>query len=80
MATQQHDRYRIEIYKGDELITKLAVPKSRTRFHTMEIARKEVARVPTATHARVRSLTGHEVEVYQGDSWLSTQITALKMR
>ena len=74
------DRYRIEICMGDQVINKLGVPASRKPLHVVEIARKELKHISTATHATIRGLHGNEVEIYAMDGWLRCQLKALKLR
>lgn len=80
MNSEQHQRYKIEICKGDEVIQKLGIPLTHTRFHVVEIARKELKRVSTATHASIRDAEGTVVEIFPSDSWATIQMQAFRLK
>ena len=74
-----HDKYRVQVCMAHEVILKLAIPGNKSRLHVIDVARRELARTSTATHATVRDLSGKEIEVYANDSWLQCQFKALRL-
>ena len=75
----KHSRFKIEIKSQDTVIQTLGVPSNRTRLHVVEIARRELRRIATATHAEIRALNGEVQTVYAHDGWLTCQFKALKL-
>ena len=75
----KHSRYKIEIKHQTNVIQTLGVPADRNRLRVIEIARSELRRISTATHAEIRALDGSEHIIYAYDSWLKCQLKALKM-
>ena len=78
-ASKIHDKYKIEILSQDSVIRTLGVPENRARVRVLEITRRELRSVPTATHAVVRSLDGTEHTIYAKDGWLRCQLMAFKL-
>lgn len=74
-----HNRYKVELISQDTVIQTLGVPSNRTRLHVVEIARRELRRISTATHADIRALNGRVHTVYAHDGWLTCQFKALKL-
>lgn len=75
----KHSRFKIDIKSQDTVIQTLGVPSNRTRLHVVEIARRELRRISTATHADIRALNGRVHTVYAHDGWLTCQFKALKL-
>lgn len=74
-----HDRYKVEIFCNDNSLRTLGIPKHKSRLRVVEVARQEIRRVPTATHATVRALSGNTLTVYANDGWWKCQFKALKL-
>lgn len=78
-ASKIHDKYKIEILSQNSVIRTLGVPANRQRVRVVEITRRELSSVPTATHAVIRGLDGTEHTVYAKDGWLRCQLMAFKL-
>lgn len=74
-----HDRYKVEIVSQDSIVRTLGIPAQKSRFRVVEIARKELKTVPTATHATIRALNGSEHDVFATDGWWKCQLKAFKL-
>lgn len=74
-----YDRYKIEIVSLDIVIRTLGVPANRRRVRVMEVTRRELNSVSTATHAVIRSLDGTEHTVYAKDGWWRYQMKAFQL-
>ena len=74
-----HDRYKVDICSQNSVIRTLGIPQDRPRVKVIEITRRELKGVSSATHAVIRALDGTEHTVYAKDSWLSCQLKALQL-
>ncbi|MCH8492489.1 MAG: hypothetical protein LAT53_04560 [Idiomarina sp.] len=80
MSDTTHIRYKIEIYQGNEVVITFAAPKSHSPQSVVLAAQREISRVPTATHAVIRGLSGKVVEIDSEDGWIKAHIAAIKLR
>ncbi|MGX5913498.1 hypothetical protein ACR0ST_02015 [Aliidiomarina sp. Khilg15.8] len=74
-----HDRYKVEIFSQDSLVRTLGIPAHKSRFRIVEIARKELKTVPTATHVTIRALNGVQHDIFAADGWWKCQMKAFKL-
>lgn len=74
-----HQRYRIVVMRGEDVMHKLSVSSSENIFKVMDIARRELNHTLAATHVAVRGLTGKEIELTRNNGWLGAQLKAFKL-
>lgn len=72
-------RYKLEIFSQEIVVRTLGVPGYKSPFRVVEVARRELKTVPTATHVRIRSLCGREHNIFASDGWWKCQMKAFKL-
>lgn len=80
MTETPHNRHKITIYSGEESVITLGVPKTHSPAQVVLIAQREMSRIPAATHAIIRSVSGNTVEITATDGWIKAQMAAMKLR
>jgi len=75
-----YSKYRIAVMNNDEVLHKLGISAEESAFKVMDIARRELNNTLVATHVSVRDLTGKELELRKGQSWLTAQLLAFRLK